>query len=138
MQITTHNPAAPRTEHEFYILNKGYNAGKPLHHPCPNCFTCQASSLEEKELYYWLCFGLWQGRAFRPYLIGSVIPFIRLNDLLQVLNHSGIQAIAEPAAFKVLVDTLNLLESREKVMKNTLTLLGEAKRATVHHYLTRR
>ena len=138
MKITTHNPAHERTPYEFYILNKGYNAGKPLHHPCPNCFTCQASSLEEKELYYWLCFGLWQGQAFRPYLIGSVIPFIRLNDLLQVLNHSGIQAIAELAAFKVLVDTLNLLESREKAMKNTLSLLGEAKRATVHHYLTRR
>jgi len=97
-----------------------------------------ASSQDEKELYYWLCFGLWQARAFRPYLIGSVIPFIRLNDLLQVLNRSGIKAESDPAAFKVLVDTLNLLVSREKAMKNTLTLLGEAKRATVHHYLTRR
>ena len=138
MKILTHNPAHERTPYEFYILNKGYNSGKPLEHPCPNCFTCLASSQDEKELYYWLCFGLWQARAFRPYLIGSVIPFIRLNDLLQVLNHSGIKAESDPAAFKVLVDTLNLLVSREKVMKSTLTLLGEAKRATVHHYLTRR
>ena len=134
MKITTHNPAAPHMEHEFYILNKGKNAGKPMHHPCPNCFTCQASSHEEKELYYWLCFGLWQARAFRPYLIGSVIPFIRINDLLQVLNHSGVKAESDPAAFRVLVNTLNLLQDRERLLRKNMELVAAAKVQVFHQY----
>ena len=127
MKILTHNPAHPRTLFEFYILNKGNNAGKPLNHPCPNCFTCLASSQEEKELYYWLCFGLWQARAFRPYLIGSVIPFIRLDDLLRVLNHSGIRAESDPAAFRVLDNTLNLLQDRERLLRQSMELVASAK-----------
>jgi hypothetical protein len=134
MKILTHSPAHERTPFEFYILNKGNNAGKPLAHPCPNCFTCLASSQEEKELYYWLCFGLWQGQAFRPYLIGSVIPFIRLNDLLQVLNHSGIRAESDPAAFRVLVNTLNLLQNRERLLRQNMELVAAAKAQVFNQY----
>ena len=134
MKILTHSPAHPRTPFEFYILNKGNNAGKPLHHPCPNCFTCLASSQEEMELYYWLCFGLWQARAFRPYPIGSVIPFIRLDDLLQVLNHSGIRAESDPAAFRVLVNTLNLLQNREQLLRQNLELVSAAKAQVFNQY----
>ena len=138
MKITTHNPAHGQNENAFYILSKGYNAGKPLKYPCPNCFTCQASSPGEKQLYYWLCYGLWQAKAFRPCLVGSVIPFLRINDLQKVLNHAGIQAETDPEAMQVLVNTLEMIESRERVMKNTLTLLSEARRSLTCNYSTRK
>lgn len=138
MKITTHNPAHGQNENAFYILNKGYNSGKPLKFPCTNCFTLQASSPDEKQLYYWLCYGLWQAKAFRPYLVGSVIPFLRIDDLHQVLNHAGIKAETDPAAVQVLVNTLEMIESREKVMKNTLTLLSEARRSIAYNYSTRK
>ena len=72
--------------------------------PCPNCFKLQASSPDEMQLYYWLCYGLWQAKAFRPYLVGSVIPFLRIDDLHQVLNHAGIKAETDPAAPVILLD----------------------------------
>jgi hypothetical protein len=39
-------------------------------------------------MFYWLCFGLWQGNFFRPFLTGSVIPFLRVEDLKEVIQEA--------------------------------------------------
>jgi hypothetical protein len=44
--------------------------------------------VEEKNMFYWLCFGLWQGNFFRPFLTGSVIPFLRVEDLKEVIQEA--------------------------------------------------
>jgi hypothetical protein len=87
-RIKTHEMKNAYTENHFFILSKGLNAGKPLDKPCPNCFVLFAKSEEEKNQLHWLCYGLWQGNLFRPFLTGSVIPFIRLDDLKTVINEA--------------------------------------------------
>ncbi len=80
-KLTTYREGKDFKGSYFYILNKGNNSGKPLLTPCPNCFVCQCTNEEEKQELYWLMYGMWQGKAIYPHLIGSVIPFIRLKEL---------------------------------------------------------
>jgi hypothetical protein len=70
----------------FFALNKGLNSRKPLLLPCPNCFKIEAENEEFKETLYWVSFALWRAKAFHPFLIGSVIPFIRIEEYKQLIR----------------------------------------------------
>ena len=133
-KITTYSPDQKRSPFAFFILNKGMNSGKPLEHPCPNCFTFNATDQTEKDHFYWICFGLWQSKTFHPYLSGSVIPFIHLRDLNQVINHASEQAQASPANFQKTVEALKILDQHEKNYHRNLLLISEAKKAIFVNY----
>ena len=72
----------------FFILSKGLNAGKPLDAACPNCFVFSCQSEEERDKYFWLCYGLWQSNHFRVHLVGSAIPFLRKSELVMLLDQA--------------------------------------------------
>jgi hypothetical protein len=133
-KITTYSPDQKRTPFAFFILSKGMNSGKPTEHPCPNCFTFNASTQEEKDHFYWICFGLWQSRSFHQHLIGSVIPFLRLNELSQVINQASEKAQASPANFLKTVEALKILDRHEKQYHRNLLLISEAKKAIFANY----
>jgi hypothetical protein len=133
-KITTYSPDQKRSPFAFFILNKGMNSGKPLEHPCPNCFTFNAADQAEKDLYYWICFGLWQSKSLHPYLNGSVIPFIHLRDLNQVISQASEKALATPANFLKTVETLKILDQHEKQYHRNLLLISEAKKAIFSNY----
>ena len=99
-QIKTYNPEIEVTEFHFYILNKGLNSGKPLLEPCPNCFVCTFKTEAEKEQLYWLVFGLWQGKIFHQNLLGSVIPYIRLKCLKDVIQFGITKYLSNPEKAK--------------------------------------
>ena len=73
----------------FFILNKGNNSGQPLPEYCANCFVFIADDIDEKEFFFFLFYGLWQGGLFRPFIGGSVIPSIRVDDLLKVIEEAS-------------------------------------------------
>ncbi len=133
-KITTYSPDQKRSPFAFFILNKGLNSGKPLEHPCPNCFTFNAVDQAEKDLYYWICFGLWQSKSLHPYLNGSVIPFIHLRDLNRVISQASEKALATPANFLKTVETLKILDQHEKQYHRNLLLIAEAKKAIFANY----
>ena len=136
-KITTYTPDQKRSPFAFFILNKGMNSGKPLEQPCPNCFTFNAADQSEKDHYYWICFGLWQSKSLHPYLNGSVIPFIHLRDLNQVINQASEKAQASPANFQKTVEALKILDHQEKQYHRNLLLISEAKKAIFANYRTR-
>ena len=70
----------------FFILSKGLNAGKPLDAACPNCFVFSCKSEEDRDKYFWICYGLWQSNHFRVHLVGSVIPFLRKSELVMLVD----------------------------------------------------
>ncbi len=133
-KITTYSPDQKRTPFAFFILSKGMNSGKPMEHPCPNCFTFNAADQTEKDHYYWICFGLWQSKSLHPFLIGSAIPFIRLNDLNQVISQAAEKAQASPANFLKTVEALKILDQHEKQYHRNLLLISEAKKAIFANY----
>lgn len=72
----------------FFILSKGYNAGKPMETPCPNCFIITAASEIEKTKLYWVCYSLWISGRYIPYLCGTVIPFLHINDTAAIIQQA--------------------------------------------------
>lgn len=123
-----------RTENQyskphFFILNKGLNSGKPLNTPCPNCFVCITENQDDREFFYWLCFGLWRSKSFHYYLKGSVIPFITIDDLKKLIRKNEIQANAKQQSFQKAIQALKLLEIHEEKIKVSLKTIDTARQA---------
>jgi hypothetical protein len=133
-KITTYTSDQKRSSFAFFILNKGMNSGKPLEQPCPNCFTFHASTQEEKDLYYWLCFGMWKAQTFHPYLRGSVIPFIIKSDVSKLIREASAKALEAPGQFSKAVEVLKTLERQEQQFHRNLQLIAEAKKIIFARY----
>jgi hypothetical protein len=131
--IKTHKMKNTYIENHFFILSKGLNAGKPLDKPCPNCFVLFAKSEEEKNKLYWLCFGLWQGNFFQPFLTGSVIPFIRLDDLKTVV----IEALSKinSCEFEKSISIMQGLQKHQENISKQLELIKQAKKSLMYKML---
>lgn len=95
---------------QFYIQCKGLHSGRPLLFPIPNCFTVETDSPE----LYQIAYALWVGRYYEPHLKGSVIPYIRLGDAMEVIL-KGCENF-KPSHIK-LIDTLNKLDRHTAMMR---------------------
>lgn len=135
MQIKTHKMQSTYSVAHFFILSKGNNSGKPLEKPCPNCFVCLCKDEAEKERLYWLFYGLWQGLYFHPFLTGSVIPFIRLDDLKQVAKTALSKIELQPQQFDKNVSMVQLLNEHAKVIQEQIKSIKQAKRALMYQVL---
>ncbi|MFN7882055.1 MAG: DUF6943 family protein [bacterium] len=133
LKIKTYQMKNVYTENHFFILSKGLNAGKPMEKPCPNCFVMFAKSEEEKNRLYWLCFGLWQGNFFRPFLTGSVIPFIRLDDLKTVI-HEALSKI-NSTEFEKSISVMQDLQKHHENISKQLELIRQTKKSLMHRIL---
>jgi len=141
MQTFTVKSAAAKEENpkpHFWVLCKGMNSGKPLSMPCPNSFRVETETEEMKESLYWVSFSLWRAKAFHPYLIGSVIPFIRIDDYKQLISEKLEVVTANPTEFAETVKQLRFIELKEKQFMQNLQLIRELKQAYVHQYFNRR
>ncbi len=122
----------------FFALSKGMNSGKPLLSPCPNCFKIETETEEFKESLYWISFALWRVKAFHPYLIGSVIPYIRIGDYKQLICEKVEVVKSSPAEFAETVKQLRFIELKEKQFKENLKLIQERKQAYVYRYFNKK
>jgi hypothetical protein len=84
-KIKTHKSDKIYQQPHFFILNKGLHSGKPFNHYVCNSFVFLEDNKDEKEFYYFLLFSLWELRLFRKHLKGSVIEYIRLGDVIDVI-----------------------------------------------------
>ena len=134
-KIKTYNPAIELTNFHFYILNKGLNSGKPLLDPCPNCFVCTFKTEAEKEQLYWLVFGLWQGKVFHQNLLGSVIPYIRLKCLKEVIQLGITKYLSNPEKAKKNILAVAKIEEQSINVLNQLNLMKQLKMAIIQELL---
>ncbi|MFV0378323.1 MAG: DUF6943 family protein [Mangrovibacterium sp.] len=133
----TYNPKNQTSEFEFYALSKGLNSGKPLEKPCPNCFVISCPNAKEKDFYRSLLFGLWQAKFFHQYLVGSVIPFIRINDFKNLVFEQASYLQGKEQAFTKDVENVKTLEQKERAMYEQLLLISELKRMYISRHLRR-
>ncbi len=115
--VRTYNANRVYSNLPLYILSKGMNAGKPMLQPCPNCFVMDFKSDEERMNVYWICYGLWETRHFRKFLVGSVIEFIRIkefsSEIVRILESQSAQRM------KTHIKTLHQIQanlSKQKVL----------------------
>jgi hypothetical protein len=118
----------------FFILSKGNNAGKPLQKPCPNCFVVTCEDHTERELLFWLCFVLWQAGTFRPFLCGSVIPFIRVRELKEVITQHREDMAGREAEFSTLIKTFSTIASYLDNISAQVQKFKEVRRALVYKF----
>jgi hypothetical protein len=135
MQIKTHKIKNTYADAHFFILSKGSNSGKPMDVPCPNCFVCICKNDEEKQKMYWLFYGLWQGLFFHPFLTGSVIPFIRLDDLKNVVKIALTKIELQPQQFEKNISMIKLLNEKSKIIQEQIILIKQAKKSLMYQVL---
>ena len=133
-RLKSYNQKEEISNPHFFILNKGNNSGKPLVSPCPNCFTIQFTSTEDKEQAYWLIFCLWQSKTFYQYLRGSVIPFIILRDMKNCIQSALDKSDRNPEQFKKMVATFQSMNQLENQYRQNLKTIEKAKQIIVYKF----
>ena len=99
--------------------------------PCPNCFVLITECEKSKEFFFWLSYGLWQGKFFHEYLIGSVIPFIRIHDAKNLIETSAQKATNNNGQYEKSINHLKSLNHQEQTLKKQLKLMDQLKRVLV-------
>lgn len=102
----------------FFIQIKGDHSGRPLKNSIPNC--CAVYS--EIPNLYEIVFLLYKGKEFHPHIIGSVVPFIRLENLQSVIN-KGLNVHHPKAAqllqqTKAIEDLINVSNEKIKLLRS--------------------
>lgn len=93
------------------------------------------SSESEKESLYWIVYSLHQGKQFQIALVGSVIPFIRKNDLIKIINDAQKVTSHKPEAIKKTVSSLLQLEQQEENYKRIQNTLKQLRQVLVHQLI---
>ena len=122
-------------DNHFFILSKGNNAGKPMPSPCPNCFVLTANNRDDKEFYFWLCYGLWVGGFFRQVLCGSVISFLRITELHYIIRKGQSKVEVRREALLKAIVMLNKLSAHQENLIKQLHLVKQAKQSVMHQLL---
>lgn len=112
----------------FYIQMKGEHSGRPLKQPIKNCVAVYSDVPFLFELVYLL----FKGRKFEIHLKGSVIPFVRIEDLNEVINE-GLKMYS-PAKEKLLVQIKKIDEAVNLYQKQKELLLM-AQKAICNEFL---
>ena len=136
-KIQTFNPKNQTTDFDLFILCKGLNSGKPLEKSCPNCFVISYKNLDEMDFYKTLAFGLWKAKHFHQFLLGSVIPFLRIDDFRSTIKAQAEEVSKNKYAFVKDVHKVKLIERKEKQMYEYLALLADVKKAMMYRHFKR-
>ena len=128
-KLKTHRLNTIYNQPHFFILNRGLNSGKPLEHPCPNCFVCLCNNEEEKNSLYWILFGLWQGKSFHPYLVGSVILLIRIDDVKLLMNQALKKCNLSPHKFLKNIYAIRQIHEHALNIQKQLDTIKQLKQA---------
>ena len=132
--IKTHQKNAVYKANQIFILNKGMNSGKPQKEPFTNSFVILFQNEEDTETVYWLAYSLWKARFWHQSLVGSVIPFLRIDDFRKDFNLKVNELLQEHELHKKQIQTLRLLEQKEDQFQKNIVLITEMRRVILWRY----
>jgi hypothetical protein len=134
-KIKTHKQGKMYNQPHFFILNKGLNSGKPFKHYVCNSFVFLADDENEKEFYYFLLLGIWELRLFRPYLKGTAVEFVRLGDVLDVINETVNSINTGNRVFADVQKSLTQIEVLQSNLNLQLSYLMQLRKSLFYKYL---
>jgi hypothetical protein len=134
-KIKTHKSGKSYNQPHFFILNKGLNSGKPFNHYVCNSFVFLADNKEEKEFYYFLLLGLWELRFFRKHLKGSVIEYVRLGDVIDMIDETLNSVNSGNRSFSDIQNTLAQIEALQANLQSQLDYLMQLRKSLFYKYL---
>ncbi len=137
ISIKTHKPGKGYLLPHLFILNKGRNSGKPLREACPNCFVVFLPDWEDFDSYYWLAYSLWKANFWSVFLVGSVIPFLRLPEVNKEFQVKAVEMYQGLVTHQKNIDALRLLEHKEAQFHKNLSLIADMRRVILYRYVSR-
>lgn len=132
--IKTHKARTTYSKPHLFILNKGLNSGKPLKEPFTNSFVILFQHEEDCENFYFIAFSLWQTKFWHQFLIGSVIPFLRIQDFKNEFTPRAKTMMEEHEQHQKNIAALKLLEQKEKQFHENINLINEMRRVIIYRY----
>ena len=134
-KIKTHKSGTAYKQPHFFILNKGLNSGKPSRHYVCNSFVFLADDKNERDYYFFMLQGIWELRLLRPYLKGSVIEYVRLGDVIDVLDETLNSVNTGSRSFADVQNSLAQIEALQSNLQLQLSQLMQLRKALFHKYL---
>lgn len=131
MQIRTYTgtPAEPRAgEHIFFIQSHGYNAGRPLKNPIRNCWEVRTERSADFEIMYIV----FESKILIPFIGGSVIPFLRLEDYRNIIAPILKNAIHENRIINAHYLQIRKIEEQMQQQEKIKMLMLEMKKSLSH------
>lgn len=132
--IKTHKPGTEYNQPHFFILNKGMNSGKPQKESFTNSFVIIFKNQVEVENYFWIVFVLWKSKFWHQYLIGSVIPFIRLSEFQKEFISKSTHLMQEHEEHQKNIAALQLLEQQENKFHQNINLINDLRKVILYKY----
>ena len=132
--IKTHQKNVVYKGNQIYILNKGMNSVKPQKEPFTNSFVILFQNEEDAQTVYWLAYSLWKTKFWHQSLVGSVIPFLRIDDFKKDFISKVNEMLQEHELHKKQVQALRLLEQKEDQLKKNIVLISEMRRVILLRY----
>ena len=135
--IKTHRVGTIYSKPHLFLLNKGMNSGKPQKEPFTNSFVIIFQNEEDCESLFFIAYSLWQTKFWHQHLVGSVIPFLRLNDFKKQFNPQANLLMVEHEQHQKNVAALKLLEQKEKQFHENINLINDMRRVILYRYCNR-
>jgi hypothetical protein len=132
--IKTHRKDTAYSKPHLFILNKGMNSGKPQKEQFTNSFVVIFEKEEDCESLFFVAYSLWQTKFWHQFLIGSVIPFLRLPDFKKEFNPQASLMMQEHEQHLKNVAALKLLAKKEKQYKEDIILINDIRRTILYRY----
>ena len=135
--IKTHRVGTIYSKPHLFILNKGLNSGKPQKEPFTNSFVLLFQTEEDCENLYFVAFSLWKTKFWHQFLIGSVIPFLRLSDFKKEFFVKSKVMMQEHETHVKHIAALKVLEQQEKQFHENINLINDMRRVILYRYCNR-
>ena len=135
--IKTHRVGTIYSKPHLFLLNKGMNSGKPQKEPFTNSFVIIFQNEEDCESLFFIAYSLWQTKFWHQHLVGSVIPFLRLNDFKKEFFVSSKVMMQEHEEHVKHIAALKILEQKEKQFHENINLINDMRRVILYRYCNR-
>lgn len=143
-QIRCNYSATPQNPNVFYILCKGENAGKPSlplggaggGSPWANSFVVICQHKQHLDFYFWLVNALFLSGKFKIKLRGSVIPFINIDDVREMLKELAPAIQEDWSRFRELVNTLDKLSKLKSSLAQQIQASENLQKALLQNFFS--
>ena len=135
--IKTHRKGTVYAKPHLFILNKGMNSGKPQKEPFTNSFAVIFDLEQDCENLYFVAYSLWQTKFWHQHLVGSVIPFLRLNDFKSAFFTKSKIMMEEYEQHVKYIAALKLLEQKVNQFHENINLINDMRRVILYRYCKR-
>lgn len=132
--IKSHRVGTIYSKPHLFLLNKGMNSGKPQKEPFTNSFVVIFDLEQDCENLFFIAYSLWQTKFWHQFLVGSVIPFLRLNDFKKEFFVRSKMMMEEHEAHVKHIAALKLLEQKEKQFQENINLINDMRRIILYRY----